>query len=258
MKVNEYVRAASLEEAYSLKKLSPKNKILGGGLWLKKGNGEVDKLIDLSRLGLDQIKEEKDYVSVGAMVTQRAFETSPIIKKIGGGVLSDAVHQIMGPAFRNSATIGGSVYGKYGFSDVITALLGFKVDLVFYPEEVVSLDAYVKKPGFADGILTEIRIYKSSAKSFFKKVKITALDYPILNVCVTKDKDYRIVVGSRPLVAYLCEGAMKYLNDGGKDIDQAVEIAMQELKLGDSMSAKGEYRSHLARVYLKRALEEVK
>ena len=258
MKVNEYVRAASLEEAYSLKKASLKNKILGGGLWLKKGNGEVDKLIDLSRLGLDKIKEEKDYVSVGALVTQREFETSPIVKKIGGGVLSEAVHQIMGPAFRNSATIGGSAYGKYGFSDVITALLGFKVELVFYPEEVVSLDEYVKKPGFADGILTEVRIYKSEAKSFFKKVKMTALDYPILNVCVTKGKEYRIVVGSRPLVAYVCENAMKYLNEGGKDIDQAVELAMQELKLGDSMSAKSEYRSHLARVYLERALEEVK
>ena len=61
MKVNEYVRAASLEEAYSLKKSSPKNKILGGGLWLKKGNGEVDKLIDLSRLGLDQIKEDANF-----------------------------------------------------------------------------------------------------------------------------------------------------------------------------------------------------
>ena len=258
MKVNEYVRAASLKEAYSLKKASPKNKVLGGGLWLKKGNADVDVLIDLSRLGLDKIKEEKDYVSVGAMVTQRQFELSPIVKKIGGGVLCDAVHQILGPAFRNCATIGGSIFGKFGFSDVVTALLGFKVELVFYPEAVMSLDEYVKKPGFADGILTEVRIYKSSAKSFFKKVKATALDYPILNVCVTHDKDYRIVVGSRPLVSSLCENGMKYLNEGGKDLDKAVELCMQELKLGDSISAKSEYRTHLARVYLKRGLEEVK
>ena len=258
MKVNNYVRAASLEEAYSLKKASFKNKVLGGGLWLKKGNADVETLIDLSKLGLDQIKEEKEYVSVGALVSQRQFETSPIIRKIGGGVLCDAVHQIMGPAFRNSATIGGSVYGKYGFSDVITALLGFKVDLVFYPEAIVSLNEYVKKPGFGEGILTEVRIYKSNAKSYFKKVKMTALDYPILNICVTKDKEYRIVVGSRPLVAMLCENTMKYLNEGGKDFDKAVELAMQELKVGDSMSAKGEYRAHLAKIYLKRALEEVK
>ena len=154
--------------------------------------------------------------------------------------------------------MGGSVFGKFGFSDVVTALLGFKVELVFYPEAVMSLDEYVKKPGFADGILTEVRIYKSSAKSFFKKVKATALDYPILNVCVTHDKDYRIVVGSRPLVSSLCENGMKYLNEGGKDLDHAVELCMQELKLGDSISAKSEYRSHLARVYLKRGLVEVK
>ena len=72
MKVNEYVRAASLKEAYSLKKASPKNKVLGGGLWLKKGNADVDVLIDLSRLGLDKIKEENQQAMEENMMAAQA------------------------------------------------------------------------------------------------------------------------------------------------------------------------------------------
>ena len=253
MKAKSFQRVSSLEEAYKLVKASPKNKIVAGGLWLKKGNGEVDTLIDLSNLGLDKIKDKKEFLEVGAMVTQRQFEQSELVPEMA----RKAVKQIMGPAFRNIATIGGSVYGKYGFSDVITALLGYKVDLVFYPEAVVSLLDYVKKPGFYDGILTHIRIYKEDLKAYFKKVGITALDYPIINVAVTKGKEYKVIVGSRPLVASRCEKCEAYLNEGGKDFEKAAEIAVEELKFGDSISTKGEYKKHLALTYVRRGFEEV-
>ena len=253
MKAKSFQRVSSLEEAYKLVKESPRNKIVAGGLWLKKGNAEADTLIDLSNLGLDKIEDKKEYVEVGAMVTQRQFEKSVLVPEMA----KEAVHSIMGPAFRNIATIGGSVYGKFGFSDVITGLLGYQVELVFYPEATISLLDYVKKPGFYDGILTHIRIYKENLKGFFKKVGITALDYPILNVAVTKGKEYRVVVGSRPLVAARCEKVETYLNEGGKDFEKAAEIAVEELKFGDSIATKSEYRKHLALTYVRRGLEEV-
>ena len=253
MKAKSFQRVSSLEEAYKLVKESPRNKVVAGGLWLKKGNADVDALIDLSNLGLDKIEDKKDYVEVGAMVTQRQFELSDLVPEMA----KQAVKSVMGPAFRNIATIGGSVYGKFGFSDVITGLLGYQVELVFYPECTISLVDYVKKPGFFDGILTHIRIYKENLKGFFKKVGITALDYPIINVAVTKGKEYRVVVGSRPLVAARCEKAEAYLNDGGKDFAKAAEIAVEELKFGDSISNKADYKKELALTYVRRGLEEV-
>ena len=253
MKAKSFHRVSSLEEAYKLVKESPRNKVVAGGLWLKKGNADVDTLIDLSLLGLDKIEEKKDYIEVGAMVTQRQFEKCELVPEMA----RQAVKAIMGPAFRDIATIGGSVYGKFGFSDVITGLLGYKVDLVFYPESVISLLEYVKRPGFFDGILTHIRIYKENLKAFFKKVEITALDYPILNIAVTKGEEYRVVVGSRPLVATRCEKTEAYLNEGGKDFEKAAQIAVEELKFGDSIATKGEYRKQLALTYVRRGLEEV-
>ena len=253
MKAKSFLRASSLEEAYKLVKESPRNKIVAGGLWLKKGNADVDTLIDLSLLGLDKIEDKKDYVEVGAMVSQRELEKSPLVPE----VIREATKSIMGPAFREIATVGGSVYGKYGFSDIITVLLAHHVELVFYPEAVITLDEYVKKPGFYDGILTNIRIFKDKNKAYFKKVEITALDYPILNVAVVKGKEYKVVVGSRPLVAALCENSMKYLNEGGKDFAKAAELAVEELKFGDSIATKSAYRKQLALTYVRRALEEV-
>ena len=253
MKAKSFQRVSSLEEAYKLVKESPRNKIVAGGLWLKKGNAEADILIDLSQLGLDKIEDKKDYIEIGVMVTQRQFEQSKLVPDMA----KDAVKSIMGPAFRNIATIGGSVYGKFGFSDVITGLLGYQVDLVFYPEATMSLLDYVKKPGFYDGILTYVRIYKENLKGFFKKVGITALDYPILNIAVTKGKEYRVVVGSRPLVASRCEKTEAYLNNGGKDFAKAAEMAVEELKFGDSIATKSDYRKQLALTYVRRGLEEV-
>ena len=253
MKAKTFLRASSIEEAYKLVKESPKNKIVGGGLWLKKGNADIDTLIDLSLLGLDKIEDKKDFIEIGAMVTQRQFEQSELVPEMA----RQAVKAIMGPAFRNIATIGGSIYGKFGFSDVVTALLGYKVELVFYPESVISLLDYIKKPGFYDGILTHVRIYKEDLKAFFKKVEITALDYPILNIAVTKGKEYKVVVGSRPLVASRCEKTEAYLNEGGKDFAKAAEMAVEELKFGDSIATKGEYRKQLALINVRRGLEEV-
>ena len=257
MKANSYVSVGSWQEAYKLLKASPKNKILGGGLWLKKGNAQVDTLIDLSRLNLNKIEDKGEFVEVGSMVTQRELELSPMIKALGGEVISDAISQIMGPAFRNIATVGGSIFGKYGFSDLITVLLGFDVELQFYPNAKMSLEEYLDKPGFYDGILTHIRIKKADKKAYFYKVKATAIDYPILNVCVSKGEQYKVVVGSRPLVATLLKKTMEYLNNGGSDFEKAAEIALEEVKLGDSMATSGEYRQRLVKVYVRRGLEEV-
>ena len=48
--IQKYVRAQSLEEAWTLNQ-SRRNRILGGMLWLKMSNGQVQKAIDLSGLG---------------------------------------------------------------------------------------------------------------------------------------------------------------------------------------------------------------
>lgn len=258
MRVNEYYRASSLEDAYQKLQASPKNAIVAGGLWMKKMGQSYDSLIDLSKLGLDKISETKDEVIVGSMVSQRDFEDSKIVSFLFAGAPAFAVREVMGVNFRNLATIGGSIMGRYPFSDVITGLLPYDVELEFYPAQKMSLEEYLNYKGKLNAILVAIHIKKGEGKGYFKKVKTTALDFPIVNIAVAKvNKEYRVVVGARPMVAARSYKAMEYLNNGGKDFAKAAELAVEELSFMDNKDASKEYRVDLAKVYARRGLEEV-
>ena len=258
MKVNDYYRASSLLDAYQKLQESPKNAIIAGGLWMKKMGQSYDTLIDISTLGLNQISESKDEVIIGSMVTQRDFENSKIVKALFDDAISFATREVMGVNFRNLATIGGSIMGRYPFSDVITGLLPYDVELEFYPEQKMSLVDYLNYKGKLNSILLAVHIKKGNGKGFFKKVKTTALDFPIVNIAVAKvNNEYRIAVGARPMAASLACNAMKYLNEGGKDFAHAAELAVEELQFLDNKDASKEYRVDLAKVYVRRGLEEV-
>ena len=258
MKVNEYYRASSLLDAYQKLQESPKNAILAGGLWMKKMGQSYDTLIDISTLGLNQISESKDEVIVGSMVTQRDFENSKIVKALFNDAIGFSTREVMGVNFRNLATIGGSIMGRYPFSDVVTGLLPYDVELEFYPEQKMSLVDYLNYKGKLNAILIAVHIKKGNGKGFYKKVKTTALDFPIVNIAVAKvNNEYRIAVGARPMVASLASEAMKYLNEGGKDFAHAAELAVNELQFLDNKDASKEYRIDLTKVYVRRGLEEV-
>ena len=262
MKVNEYYRASSLEDAYHKLQEDPKNVILAGGFWLKKIGQSYNALIDVSSLGLDQIKDAGSEVVVGSMVSQRAFESSPVVKALFSDAPAFAVREIMGVNFRNGATIGGSIMGRYPFSDVICGLLPYDVSLEFYPAHRMSLEEYLNYKGKLNAILVAIHISKGEGKGFYKKVKTTALDFPIVNIAVAKvNGDYRIAVGARPGVAALAYKAMEYINNvknpNKADFEKAGELAVSELMFLDNKDASKEYRVDLAKVYVRRGLEEV-
>ena len=262
MKVNEYYRASSLEDAYRKLQEDPRNVILAGGLWIKKMGQDVNALLDLSTLGLNQISETKSEVIVGSMVTQRDFENSPIIRCLFNDSIAFATREVMGVNFRNIATIGGSIMGRYPFSDVICGLLPYDVTLEFYPTQTMSLEDYLNYKGKINAILVAIHIKKGNGKGFYKKVKTTALDFPIINFAIAKvDGNYRIAVGARPMVASLAHKAMDYLNKeakvGPEQYKKAAEMAVEELSYLDNKDASAEYRTDLTKVYVRRGLEEV-
>ena len=256
LRAKDYYRATSIEDAYKKLNENPKNAIVAGGLWMKKTGLQYETLIDLSDANLDRIVEEKDVVRVGAMVSLRDFENSPVINKLFSGATAFAVREVMGPAFRNSATIGGSVFGRYPFSDVIAGLLPLDVKVRLYPKQELSLEEFLNLRGKIDGVLEEIVIKKEDGKGFFKKVKATALDFPMVNISVVKrgGKNY-IAVGSRPMVAALAKKAMEAADKG--NYEEAASLAAEELQYLDSNNISKEYRQELVRVYVRRGLEEV-
>ena len=73
LRIREYRRVESLEEAYELNQKKT-NRIIGGGLWMKIGDRNLMTAIDLSGLGLDQISETEDEFVIGCMTPLRELE----------------------------------------------------------------------------------------------------------------------------------------------------------------------------------------
>ena len=110
--IREYKKAESLEEAWQLNQ-KKSNRVLGGMVWLKMGKMQIGTAIDLSGLGLDTIEETEDEFRIGCMVTLRDLELDPGLNGYTDGAVRESVRHIVGVQFRNLATVGGSIYGRY-------------------------------------------------------------------------------------------------------------------------------------------------
>ncbi|MBN2873895.1 MAG: FAD binding domain-containing protein, partial [Spirochaetales bacterium] len=119
MDIENIVRPRSLDEAYSLL-AEPGAIAIGGGAWLRLGQKALATAVDLSGLGLCYIRESDKSIEIGAMATARDVETSPVLLEAFGPVFRDAVSGIVGVQMRNIVTVGGTVAGRYGFSDLNT------------------------------------------------------------------------------------------------------------------------------------------
>ncbi|MDD4355368.1 MAG: FAD binding domain-containing protein [Candidatus Izemoplasmatales bacterium] len=262
MIVRNYFRAESPEAAFQVLTEDPKSVILGGGLWLRLSFSEVSTLIGLEKLGLDRIEEDDQWIKLGSQVTLRDLQTATPLQSLAGGILSQASEHIMGIGVRNVATIGGTICGRYGFSDLLTALLALDARLVFFKTEELSLKQYLAKKKPLRDILLSIRIRKTPGAGYFHKISTTALDFAILNLAIARRAGkYKIVVGSRPGIAKCAENAMEYLdqieNPSESDILKATQLALEELTFSTNLKATQEYRQELARVYVERGLKAV-
>jgi CO/xanthine dehydrogenase FAD-binding subunit len=262
MDVTRHYLAPSIEDAYRVWHQHPNNALLSGGLWLKKIGTPIETLIDLGNLGLNQIVTTEQEIIIGALTPLRDVEKHPDIIAIGQGYISQAIGSIMGVGLRNLATIGGSIAGKYPFSDVITALLTLDVTLSFYPDHTMTLTDFLDQRGKLETILTHIHIKKSDVVGHFKKIGNTPLDFAIINLAIAYRKnDIRISIGSRPAVAKLAIKTAEYLNDlttiEPPHIEEAARRMLDELNFASTMAASGDYRRTLASAYLKRGLKEV-
>ena len=84
----QYIKATSIQQALELNQKRT-SAILGGGCWMRLGKKNYSTLIDLSGLGLDQIEENDDEISLGAMVTLRQMETSQLLNRYFGDFFVD-------------------------------------------------------------------------------------------------------------------------------------------------------------------------
>jgi len=248
--IQKYVRAATLEEAWQLNQ-SRRNRVMGGMMWLRLGRGSIDTAIDLSDLGLDTITETEDAFSIGAMVTLRAIEKHEGLNSYTNNAVANAVKDIVGVQFRNMATVGGSIWGRFGFSDVLTVFLALDTYVELYKGGLVPLEAFSKMK-YDNDILVRIIVKKSPCRIVYTAMRNQRTDFPVLACAVSfVNGEYRASVGARPSRAALIRS--NDVPDAGTFASYVSEVT----PTGDNLRGSAAYRTHLIKVLVERAMIEM-
>lgn len=250
LRIGQYHKAESLEEAYELLQKNRNNQIIAGMLWLKMEDRTIPIGIDLSKLQLDQIVEEEDRFIIGAMTSLRDLETSTSLNACFDDIFKESVKDIVGVQFRNMATIGGSLYSRFGFSDILTALLCLDCEVVLHHGGVIPLQTYVNLPYERD-VMSHVIVHKTKGKRAFACVRKSATDLSVLNASMSKTTNgYRICIGARPQRAMMVE-----VTEGTQE-----EIAthmMEVIPCGDNMRGSEAYRKQLVYALVLRLLKKI-
>lgn len=270
---NQYVRAQSLDEAYELYQKKP-NFVLGGMLWLKMKNKTLGTAIDLCTLGLDQIDEDENEFRIGAYATLRQIETHEALNAYTHGAIAESVRHIVGVQFRNVATVGGSIWGRFGFSDVMTIFraLGAKVQL--HKAGIMDLDEFAALPRTTRDVLVSVIVPKNAKGVVYLSQRNQSTDFPVLTCAVAnRSGRYVAVIGASPYMAEPVwdeDGILDCLADAktagnaaltdnsetNAKIDKFAEYVAEHIRFGSNIRAGAEYREIICRVLTRRAVTQ--
>lgn len=250
--IQKYVRAQSLEEAWQLNQ-SKRNRVVGGMLWLRLSRGGVGTAIDLSGLGLDKIEETKAEFSIGAMATLRQLEQHEGLNAYTGGAVRNAVKDIVGVQFRNMATIGGSIWGRFGFSDVLTVFLAMDCCVELYKGGIVPLEQFANMKKDND-ILVRLIVKKAPGKVVYTAMRNQRTDFPVLTCALSSiGGQPKAVIGARPAKAMVIRDENGLMPDGKAFAAYVAQNAPTDSNIRGSAA----YRTHLVRVLVERAAKEL-
>ncbi len=260
LNIKNYVRAQSLEEAYELCQ-KKSNIILGGMLWLKMQDRNIQTAVDLCDLGLDKIEEEDNAYVIGAMASLRSLEVHKGLNELTQGAMADAVKHIVGVQFRNVATVGGSLYGRFGFSDVLTIFEVLDAEVELFGRGKMAIADFAALPQGTRDILVRVRVPKKPGKFCYLTHRNSKTDFPVL-ACAVSERDgvYTCSVGARPERAVAFTDEKEILKNGITE-ESAIAFAndiAERATFGSNLRGSAEYRKKLCTVLVRRAVMNLK
>ena len=276
----EFYQPASLAEASRLlKEKGPGGRFLAGGTDLviaMKEKGLLPKyIVDLKRLpGLSGIRENNDdTITIGALTTMYAIETSPVIKK-KYPFLAQSAAEVGSIQIRNRATVGGNMANATPSADVAPALIALNASAKIVgtaDERALLMEEFFRGPGqnamSADEILTEITIPKTGPRLVGEYIKFSPrdmMDLAYIGVAVAynlasdkKCEGVRIVLGAvapTPIRAKNSEALLEGKVLTEELAEKVGDEAARESKPISDVRSSADYRRAMVGVMTKRAI----
>jgi carbon-monoxide dehydrogenase medium subunit len=266
----EYERVASVEDAIQVLSGAPDAKIIAGGHSLlplmRLRLARPSLLVDIGRIGeLKYVREDGDRVAIGALTRHHDVANDDLLQR-HCPIVPYAASLIGDPMVRHVGTIGGSVSHSDPASDMPTVLVALGAELVIAgaggtTRTVAAADFFkgLFDPDLATNeVLTEIRVPKMGDRGWsYIKFNRRAQDWALVGVAALAPNGSGASVAltnmsDRPIRAAGVEEAL----GGGADAAPAAERAAEGTSPPSDAFGSAEYRQELAKVLVRRALEE--
>lgn len=264
----DYVRATSVDDALTRIAGDDEAKLLAGGHSLlpimKLRMATPSTLVDISGLSeLTGLSMRGDVLHIGAGVRHRDLERSDLVRT-GVPLLAHAASTIGDPQVRSRGTIGGSVVHADPAADLPAVLLALGATMVMrgpagersVPVEEFFVDFWETALA-PDEVLTEIQVPTRRGEPWsYQKFNQRAQEWAIVGVAAQGGPETTVTLvnmASTPLRASGVEAALA----GGASRDEAAALGDQGTSPSSDLRADVEYRRHLCRTLVGRALADL-
>ena len=275
----EYKKAGSVDEAISLISAGSDSKLLAGGHSLiptmKLRLNSPSQLVDIARLSeLNFINTDGDWLAIGAATTHYEIESSEDVIA-NAPVLSEGAGSIGDIQVRNKGTIGGSIAHADPAADYPAILMAYEATINVKGsggERIIAAIDFFKglfQTDLADEeIITEIRIplKGTPSKGCYLKFPQPASRFAIVGVACLIESEGNKCTAIRLGINGLSDHAFRASESESALLNKELttdNIATAAAKVADGISvmsdhfADTEYRSHLAKVFVSRAINKL-
>ena len=278
----EYVQPTSIDEALSLlARHEGEARLLAGGTDLlpKMKRREITSpayVIDLKGIpDLNHIDhDEEKGLSLGALTTIHAIETSPVIQN-KGNILAQAAYTMASPQVRNRATLAGNICNAVPSADSVPPLLVLEAKLKVVSqkgERILPIEDFFTGPN--ETVLTDRELLveilvppmpSNSRGTYLKLSPKRSMDLATVGVAalvISEDgrcKDMRIALGAvapTPIRAKKAEGILRGQRFSDDLIERTVQTAAEESRPIDDHRASAQYRREMVQALVRRAITQ--
>ena len=266
-----------MEASELLERFGESAKVYAGGtellLAMKEGLVHYEHLLNIKKIGFNEVKRENGTINIGALCTHRQLESSSLLQATLPALVA-MEHNVANVRVRQVGTLGGNLCFAEPHADPGTLLLALGAKMIAakasseraIESEEFFVDAYETclEP---DELLTEIKVPVPPQNTGIAYLKFGYLERPSVGVAISlvvNDKsisDIKIAVGCAGPAPKRAKEAEELLRHKSTEesirlLPRAGGLAGRVTQAMSDLHGSQEYKEHIVGVLLKRAFQQ--
>ncbi|MDP8247534.1 MAG: FAD binding domain-containing protein [Candidatus Tritonobacter lacicola] len=246
----------------------------GGVSFIFASTAGVEELVCLNRLPLRYIKKKNGGLLVGATTLVSELVEAGAVGSYADGILREAARRVGSTLNRNLITVGGSLVQPFIWSDLpaVALAMGAKIRIQGKKSRTIDAEKFYARPPRqllkGGDLVTEVLFPAPppGSRAAYRKFALTENDFAILKVAILLSRRKRlcreitVAVGGATVLPQrtpMAEAALRGKQASQVLVNEASELAAEEIKVSRDMRCSNDYKRELCRVMVRAILEEI-